>query len=194
MAASETEVANIALDLLKEQPVNNFTDDVAAARWFGRNFNATRDELLRSHPWNFAMKRAALAADSPGPNFGWAFSYTLPSTCLRLLMPTVDGSINGIPIGFEVEGRKVLTNQTAPLKIRFVQNGSAVPDWDPLFVQALAGLLALKLSNWLTGKAEMSKLASDYYQAALSAGRLVDATEDQTSSVWGERYVDVRSQ
>jgi formylglycine-generating enzyme required for sulfatase activity len=37
-----------------------------------------RDEVLRSHRWNFAAKRAALTQGTT-PAFGWGYSYTLPT-------------------------------------------------------------------------------------------------------------------
>lgn len=58
---TETNIVNQALDLLDEGPVSDL-DSATSGRglWFQRNFDTTRDALLRAHPWKFAIKRRRL--------------------------------------------------------------------------------------------------------------------------------------
>lgn len=48
-------------------------------------FAEARDDLLRSHPWNFAVQRAILAQSSVTPTSGFDYQYPLPSGWLRTL-------------------------------------------------------------------------------------------------------------
>jgi hypothetical protein len=57
----------MALDLLEEEPILSQSDNRAAVRWMNRNYGQTRDELLESHPWKFALRRAVLNAEAEQP-------------------------------------------------------------------------------------------------------------------------------
>ena len=73
--ASETEIANAALDKLGEPPLTSFDDESRGARLAKRTYADLRDALLREYPWNFAMHRAELAADEDGPEWGYTYRY-----------------------------------------------------------------------------------------------------------------------
>lgn len=60
LASSDVDVANQALDLLKEAPITAFTDDTPEARWMARNYSTSRNAELREHPWKFALKRKTI--------------------------------------------------------------------------------------------------------------------------------------
>ena len=58
---TETEIASLAISLIGGKSLTNIDTDttpqaVSCRKWF----DATRDEVLASHPWNFAIKRARL--------------------------------------------------------------------------------------------------------------------------------------
>ena len=72
--STEVEICNLALDRVKEAPINAIdgTDNRAAARWMGRNFATVRDMTLAQFPWRFAVSRAQIANTvTPAPEFGW---------------------------------------------------------------------------------------------------------------------------
>lgn len=58
---TETNVCNMALDYLDEAPIASLDSDTSPrALWLQRNYDTTRDALLRAHPWKFAIKRRRL--------------------------------------------------------------------------------------------------------------------------------------
>ena len=59
--ASVIDICNKALDKLGQNPIISLTDGNKAANLCTRNWPLVRDQVLREHPWNFAMKRAILA-------------------------------------------------------------------------------------------------------------------------------------
>src|SRR5690606_36539566 len=150
--ADETNIINAAFDLLDEEVAIDPSDDRAPVRWMKRNYPLVRDAILRRHPWNFAVARASLPELSDEPAFGWERQFQLPADCLRLLPLTWQGKMNGEPIKHEVEGRRILTNAEAPLKIRYIRRVEDTSLFDPLFVQLLAAELAVRAANWITGK------------------------------------------
>lgn len=65
MTVTQTQVCNLALDLLKEAPLgaSDLSDDTKAVpRWFNRNWSFARDAVLAAYPWNFAITRAVVEA------------------------------------------------------------------------------------------------------------------------------------
>lgn len=177
MAATETEICNLALGHLGEAPIASLAEDTAAGRACALYYEQTRDAVLRSHRWNFAAARVAIDAEDEAPAFGWAKAYALPEDCLRVL--EVNGSEAGdwISDEFAVEGRMILTDATT-LNLVYVAKVEDVTLFDPLFVEALAIKLAIALSETIrgtTGKA--ADLATMYEQKTAPLARRVDANE-----------------
>lgn len=117
---------------------------------------------LRKNYWNFAIRRAQLAADAVGPSFGKSNYFTLPPDFLDLAPPdqvfgiqgggTIAGNqvLAGTPImtgspvlDWQIEGNKVATNQNPPLNIRYVTNNVTESQFDPCFDEAFSCALAL---------------------------------------------------
>ena len=85
MATSETAIANSALAKIGAKSILSLDDDSREARLMKQQFAPLRDMLLRSHPWNFAIKRLELAASSTAPIFGFDNRFVLPVDYLRVL-------------------------------------------------------------------------------------------------------------
>ena len=70
---SVTEIANLALTKIGQGSgyITAFeTDTGVAGQAARRTYEPVRDLVLESHPWRFARKRAALAADATAPTWG----------------------------------------------------------------------------------------------------------------------------
>lgn len=189
---TETDIANMALDILKEAPISSFNDGRPVANWFKRNFATTRDGLLSEAEWNSCTKRTELAADASEPVFGWDYSYTLPSDCLRLIPLTVDGEAEGSPIDHVVENGVVLTDQRAPLRIRYIYRNENYTAWPAPLIEALSARLAGKLAHWMTGKASYAQIAKENQADAFKRAWLVDAIEGTTARAADAAYTEAR--
>jgi len=77
--ASETSVANMGLRFIGQTAIVSRTDGSDNANIVNDIFDDVRDDLLRSHPWNFATKRIKLAQSSTLPVFEFDFAYPLPA-------------------------------------------------------------------------------------------------------------------
>jgi hypothetical protein len=63
--ASQTLLVNQALALLgTERRITSVNDNLPTAKLALTLWDSTRDEVLADHPWNFALKRGSLAAES----------------------------------------------------------------------------------------------------------------------------------
>ena len=76
--STAVQVCSNALLTLGQAPINSFEDlsdrQLAAANLYPQ----IRDGVLRSHPWNCAVKRVVLSPDSQPPAFEWLYAYSLP--------------------------------------------------------------------------------------------------------------------
>lgn len=168
MATSEVDICNLALAHIGQPKITSLDDINKGARICNQFYPVARDEMLREHPWNFALKRTALAADVSTPVFGYERQFTLPSDCLRPIEP------EDLSIIWKVESRKILTDQEAPLNLRYIKKESNVALYDPLFVVALAIKLALFIGQPLTSDTSLMQGLANSFVGALRVARSAD--------------------
>jgi len=167
---SEVDICNLALQRLGAKTISSLSDDSTAARECNRVYAHARDSELRAHPWSFARDRTSLAADSTDPAFGYAKQYTLPSDYLRLL-PTA------LQDDFQIENGKILTDDTAPLKIVYIKRETDPNKFDQLFVDLLVARIARDLAEKITQSKTKIELAQAIYEEMRKEARKVNAFE-----------------
>src|SRR5688500_20015958 len=94
---SEVSIANRALQILGEEPLNSLSDNTVAGRTMNLAYQPVRNAEIERHRWRFAIKRASLAALSSEPAHGFDYQYQPPTDFLALipggdLRPPVDMS------------------------------------------------------------------------------------------------------
>ncbi len=184
--ASDIDVINGALSKLGEQPILAITDLSPAARIANRTYNDIRDALLREYDWNFATKRASLAADEAAPEWGYARAFTLPSDSLRLVLLN-----NTSDQDWRNEGGRVVTDMTAPLQIKYV---ALVPvdAMDSTFREALAARCAMEWAEALTATSSVVKEMTLLYKNKLPVARVADGQEDRLKIIEAPDFIDAR--
>lgn len=172
--ASQVEIANRALTKLGAGRIISFNDDNKQARSVTSMYNIVRDAELRSHIWQFSVRRASIAALSTTPAWGYAYEYQLPSDCLRIIMvndrypgPSLDDYRNESVAEYAIEGNKILTDIGSPLKIKYISRIQDTTEWDAMFVEAFACRLAMEMAEDLTQSNTKRELAQAEYMAAL---------------------------
>lgn len=192
MATSETEVCNLALISLGHQTITSLDEGTPTADLCTLLYSQTRDSLLRSHPWNFAIKRSTLALSGTTPNHEFSYQHALPTDCLKVIRTNweADGTIAGsaiygfpgimgynqVEIPYRIENGYLLCNETVA-KIEYVAKITDVATFDPLFVRALSASMAMSMAMKLTDNATLFKTMSDEFRMAIAEARLQDATE-----------------
>lgn len=177
---SEVAIANMAIDILADQPITSLGDSTVVGRWMARNFGRVRDEVLEMYPWNGVKTRVALAADSAPPTFGWKYQYTVPADCITLLPLRYGGALNGALIPYEFESGKILTDASAPLLVRYIRRETNVAKWTALQARILASRLAFIASLTINGKAQYSQKAEKLLTDAIETSKLGDTLASGT--------------
>lgn len=178
-------VWNIALDHLKEEPLQDTVETGAACLWLQRNYNQQRDYMLSRANWRFAVARAALAKDLTAPAFGWDNRYALPADFIRVIPPRSAGEKIGGPLGYEMEGDWLLTNQSDPLLLRYIFRQDNEAKFTNNFVEVLCLRLALRMAHWMTGKASFVDRLREWYVDEIAEAKVLDCLQEH-----GEEYYD----
>lgn len=193
--ASTVDICNMALSGMGAASIQSLLDDSDEARACNAVFDFCRDDVMASHPWNFATERvqfSLLAATVPpitDLTDEFSAAYQVPTDTLRVLWIEP----KGYRFSVERDG-KLLTNAGSPLKggiIKRITDSGAFPSF---FVMALVYRLRAELCNAITGKRALS---SDYYQVYLQKLQDAKSTDGLESSPEPENISpigDARSQ
>jgi hypothetical protein len=179
MTTSVVSICNTALDLLGSDSITSLADDSKAARFCARNYERVRDAVLRAYPWNCAMARASLAALAQTPAWGYARQYQLPegpdpAYCLRAL--AINGEVD-FGLTYKIEGRRILTDEDAPLEILYIARIEDPSQYDALLTDTIAARLALDAAYPLAGSVSLAQAMSNAYAEKLAEARQVDSQE-----------------
>jgi len=173
-APSETSIANAALLMLGERRINDLGENTKSANVLETRFDDVRDSLLRSMPWNFAVKRIQVAASSTSPEWGYSYSYPLPFDCLRIL--EVDDRWG---FGWRVESNAIVTNVESPLSLVYIARIKDPLEMDSVFRQLFAAALAMELAETITGDSRKFAVAAQRFTDLLEDARQVDGQEQK---------------
>ena len=164
MATTILAVCNRALGKIGAPRINALTDDTPPALALAACLPGVSDWMLRAYLWRFALKRAVLAEADAVPAFGYGWSFTLPDDCLTTA-PEADTA------DWTVEGRSLLTNETPPLRLRYIAQMPDAAQWDPAFAEVLACRIALEVQPELAPLRSEASLQAAYKQAVSLAIR-----------------------
>ena len=198
---SVLEIYNLALLRLGQETMASVDETGRAGNMCRLNYPLLRDAVLRAHPWNFAVRRAALAQIAVTPAFEFDYAYALPTDpyCLKVLRTDweatgwTSSAIYGFPgvhgmmpatIEYRIETvryndadvRAILCNEST-LKIEYIARITDVAQYDPLFVEALISRMASEMAKPLADDNTLAKNMFDTYLAKLAEARLNDAQE-----------------
>lgn len=188
--ASVVGICNAALQKLGAERINALDEDSANGRSCNAAYERLRDAELRAHPWRFAMTRDSLPADADAPAFGKARSFQLPANCLRVLPPYPE--MNANDLDWEIEGRKIYTNDGAPLQIRYTKIVTDPNEMDALFREALASRMAHEMCEEITQSNTKQQLAADNYKMAIREARRTNAIESISADPPEDTWITVR--
>lgn len=195
--ASWVKIANLALRRLGAERIASLTEDSENARAVNDCHDTVRDYVLRLHPWNCAMERASLAANATAPAFGYAVQYTLPTDpwCLRVwrigsgsgALARLDSSLE-----YKVEGRKILTDVAAPLKILFIKRITDPELFDAALTVCIAAHIAAEIAYRVTNSRKAEELAIKWSEQTLARARSADAQEGTPEPIESDYLIGER--
>lgn len=190
-------VINRALFFLGEQTITNpDSPETTAGKKVAGVFDASRREVLRRYPWNFAEVWEEIDKTT-APAFGFTDAYALPQKYIRLLWvgdpntPSLDYRLLTQAADFR---RVIAINNggASKLKIGYGADVELLSLWDPLALKVLAMWIACDAAKTITGKMEYAQVISEMLSEELKDAVGVDGQEqavlrDQRSFVQDAR-------
>lgn len=151
--------------------IASFNENSKAARACASLYDDTKKQLLRAHPWRFALKRFSIPALTEKPVFGYDKMYQMPNECLRVWRPLP------INVDYVVEGMNILVNGVEGT-FRF-QGIVDVKEtyFDAMFVEALALKLASELSVPIANSAVLRDSFSAEFRDYIKDARTTNSFE-----------------
>ena len=161
--ATKLEIQNMALGLLGVESMSALNDGSKGSNVMNTNYEATKLNLLRSHNWNFATKRASLSS-SGTPAFEYKYQITKPNDCLRVFQ------FYDYNDSFKEEGSVILLNQQT-VKLKYIRNDITEAEMDPSFVVCLASKLAETASFQMIQNASKEQILVARHKEDLAQAR-----------------------
>lgn len=156
--------------------LTSLDDNRTVARTLKSVWDLERRAVLRDGAWNFASRRAELAAeaDSDRVIYPWAYAFPMPAESLRLIevLDLAD------PTAWKYEGGVVLCNSAGPLRVRYAIDVPELAVWDDLAAEAFAMRLAWRCGHKIAGSAFDKEACWRDYREALGRAKTTDAMEN----------------
>jgi len=178
--ASEVGILNAALTKIgSKQSVTSFTQGSPAANFGAARYADLRDDLLRDHNWNFAIRRVKLARLAAAPTFGYSYAYELPDKWLKIL----NGWDNEACVGhldYLVEDNKLLCN-SEEVWIKYITQVTDPNAMPADFRECLALKLAVEAAITIAGSSSLSALMEDRFSRKVLKATSNDAFDTRPS-------------
>jgi len=177
MAQSIVDCCNNALQMLGQTFIMSLTDGTRTSRQCQMASDNNRRAELRKYNWNFAKKRIVLAPDTIAPAFHFKYQFTLPSDCLRIIIPR-DATLD-----WSIEGKKILTNEVdnelAPtLNLCYTADITDPSLFDGAFYDMYSTAMAIDMCEAITNSTSKKAALERQYDDALQRARLANAFEE----------------
>lgn len=184
---SQVDLCSNALVSLGAKPINSLSGVGGEREILAANvYPQVRDKLLRSHPWNCAVKQQILSPDSTPPAFGHSNRFLLPSDCLRVL--SVGERFEHAP--YEVQGQYIHANATV-LKLRYIWRNDDPNTWDAMLIDVMVLALKAAFAYPMTKSTSKEQLCHQEYQDSLKRAKAVDGQEEPSEQL--DDFVILRS-
>lgn len=157
-ALTALEICNLALSKLGESPIEAISANGSpAARMCYMHYHPVRREVLTASRWTFACVQTTLQSPDAAED-GKAhemLSHTLPTDCLRVLEVSSPN--------WTLRGRNIYC-RSAVIRLLYITDVENPEVFDPLFVDAFATRLAMKLCIPLTSSTTAREALTEEYQ------------------------------
>lgn len=180
----QLKIANSALIKLGVNRLTALTEQNKAAILINEQYDKMRRNVLRDHPWNFAIARTSLALLASAPEWEYAYQFQLPIDCLRVLTFSED-------CDWRIEGRYLLSN-SGVAKIKYIKDVTDHSLFDDSFAEALSWKIAADLAFPLVQSQTLAQQMMDEYKKSLAQARTMNAQEGTPPNLVDDIFLNVR--
>lgn len=185
---TEVDICNAALSRAGiSKRIESLSDATVEAEACDAEYAGARDAVLEDHPWQFAVKYVTLAEDGSSPKWYWNRQYTLPNDYMMLL------NLESEEIAYEITADlKLLTDEGAPLKIRYTSRVTDPSKMPQSFKQAVVLRLASYIAVSLTKDLDRANFLEQKYEKQVADARFADGSRRSYQPLDSSAFQDAR--
>lgn len=184
--ASDIQICNRALLRINARPIHTFEDDSEEAAGCNILYTQIRDEVLRAHFWNFAIKQQTLQLDATAPLFEFSNRFVLPSDYIRIFKLEDDRVV------YKIKGGHLHTDSST-MKIEYVFRQEDTSTYDPMFCGVLSTRLAAELCYSLAGSADLKGQLLAEYETLIREAKRRDGQEGTPEDLKADLYLSAHA-
>jgi len=194
-------ICNLALSNIGKDNISSISDPEPEARACNQFYEHVRDMLLQAYPWRWAGKTVSLAEvanDKPG---AWGYAYQRPTDCLKVRyvrpeyseqdIDLADAKLDAFGVMHEIERDRIYTD-ISPALLRYTYRVTDPTKFPPLFVEALAWHLSVRLAMPLTRDPKVRAECFTIANGMQATAQMQDANEERESSDAASDLVESR--
>ena len=150
MAVSEVSICNSALIKVgAKQTITSLTQGTPNATLCNEQYAKCRDDLLRSHNWNFAQRWSSLATTGTTPTAEFEYEFQLPNDFIRVVkVSDNDAGVGDLP--YDIYNDKIYCDSDT-VYLKYISKITDPNLFPADFREALAYQLAYDLAYAITG-------------------------------------------
>jgi len=193
--ASKVQICNEALQNIGASYITSIEEDTTNAIECNLRYDSARRALLEMHPWNFAIKRAALNANVTGPAFNYGYAFNLPSDFLYLYMTGTEEryqspaiatysemtTVSNLPYYASVDKYRVegntLISESAEANIIYVADIEDSAQFSATFTQLLARYLGALIAYKIVGSNSERTAQMEIFKMELAEYQSIDSQQ-----------------
>lgn len=176
--ATAVSICSNALLMLGAQTINDLEEDLPRAKLAANLYPSVRDDMLRAHTWNCAVKRVVLAPNAIPPAFGYAYQFNLPGDWVRLLQVTA----RGCTVDHRVEGQMILSDEPS-IELRYTFRNEVEATWDSALVNVMTLAMAARMAYAITSSTSEAQVRKQDLEFELRKAKAVDGQEDPAETL-----------
>jgi hypothetical protein len=178
--ATSVSICSNALIRLGADPISSFDEadqtgsNIERARLAANLWPTVRRQVLRSHPWNVALRRVLLSPDSESPAFGYGYRFMIPSDWLRTIAV---GREETDRLEYRTESGFILSNE-AEFPLLYVFDNTNPTTYDAMLVGAMELAMQAALAYPVTKSTSLAGELAIQLRDMLAQARGIDAQDD----------------
>lgn len=175
VVTTPVDICNMAFTKLGVRPINTLSEINDRAIMANATYANIRDEVLRSYPWQWALKYFELSGYDP-PDEVWNYSsqYDIPEKANVLKVHEVEGQTADDGDEWQLLGDTIVTNlnsntsEAPQIRIVCIMRIETVGSYDASFIDALCARL---MAEWADSVRRISSLSDAAVTRALQKQR-----------------------
>jgi len=189
--ASWVQICNKSLRRVGNYRIQSLDESNEAARSCKDVYEAVRDTVLARHPWNAALVRTTLAADATAPTWGYERAFTLPSDPYCLRVWRLD-EYSHPAAEWKVVGRKIHTDESAPLKIEYISRITDPEQLPPFLADLISAEIASEIAFRLSESNTKAETLRTWAEQEMRHARSMDGQEGASERIIADDFIAER--